>query len=278
MTSYSVLADPENAAYLDSIYDSLTSPRRGGPRMVDLVAKQRDEAIETDPRSTEQLVFDGILAVLRIGVDTDAKTATRSVLGSRRPAVRVLVTQNTLNTGSPSTGSTGSERGVGRRGHGRIDGQPTSVSIETVERIVCESGTIPVMFDEHGQSIDLGREQRLYSTRQRIVLAARDGGCRWPGCDRPASWTEAHHINQWQRDHGKTYVADGILLCRYHHMLLHNNHWDITRTGADYWLHPPTSEDPHRVPRPMPHKSAALTDLRREHLQQEQSRIAASTS
>jgi hypothetical protein len=121
-----------------------------------------------------------------------------------------------------------------------------------------------VTFDRDGQCIDLGREQRLYSALQRIGLAARDGGCRWPGCDRPASWSEAHHINQWARDHGKTDLADGILLCRHHHMLLHNNHWEITRTGGSYWLHPPTSIDPTRTPRPMPHKSAALGDLQRE--------------
>jgi hypothetical protein len=123
---------------------------------------------------------------------------------------------------------------------------------------------VPVTFDRDGQCIDLGREQRLYSALQRIGLAARDGGCRWPGCTSPASWTEAHHINQWARDHGKTDLADGILLCRHHHMLLHNNHWNITRTGGTYWLHPPTSVDPTRTPRLMPHKSAALNDLLRE--------------
>ena len=96
MTAYSLLADPENAAYLDGIYDSLTSPRRGGPRMVDLADQARTEAIEADPRTLEQLAFDGIMAVLRIGASTDEKTAARSVLGSRRPAVRVLVTQKTL--------------------------------------------------------------------------------------------------------------------------------------------------------------------------------------
>jgi hypothetical protein len=253
MTVYTLLADPENAALVDGIYDALTSPRRGGPRMVDLNAKQRDAAIETDPRTTEQLAFDGVMAVLRIGADTDAKTATRSVLGARRPAIRVLVTGTALAT---------------RTGHGRIDGQTTPVSIETVERILCETGTIPVTFNPDGQCIDLGREQRLYSTRQRIGLAARDGGCRWPDCDRPASWSEAHHINQWARDNGKTDLADGVLLCRHHHMLLHNNHWDVTRDGGTFWLLPPTSEDPKRTPRLMPHKSAALADLQREQTRQ----------
>src|SRR5690554_4078843 len=249
MTVYTLQADPENAAFLDGIYDSLTSPRRGGPRMVDATAKARDEAVEADLRSTDQLAFDGVLAVLRIGADTDAKTATSSVLGARRPAIRLLVPATTLDTGT---------------GHGRIEGQPTPVSVETVQRVLCETGTVPVAFDPDGQCIDLGREQRLYTTLQRIGLAARDGGCRWPDCDRPASWTEAHHINQWARDHGKTDVADGILLCRHHHMLLHNNHWHITREGGTYWLHPPASVDPTRTPRLMPHKSAALDDLHRE--------------
>jgi hypothetical protein len=258
MTAYTLTADPENAAYLDGIYDGLTSPRRGGPRMVDLTDTTRAEAIEADPRTTEQLSFDGIMAVLRIGASTDEKTAARSVLGSRRPAVRVLITQTTL------------DKGVG---HGRIEGQPAPVSIETVERIVCESGTIPIAFDEQGQCLDLGREQRLYTTRQRIALAARDGGCTWPGCDRPASWTEAHHINHWARDHGNTDIADGVLLCRHHHMLLHNNHWQITRTGSQYWLIPPASEDPTRTPLPMPRKSAALTDLQQEHQREQEHQV-----
>ncbi|MHA6694078.1 HNH endonuclease signature motif containing protein [Homoserinimonas sp. A520] len=275
MTVYTMLADPENAAYLDSIYDSLTSPRRGGPRMVDVTAKAHDEAIEADPRSIEQLSFDGFMAVLRIGADTDAKTATRSVLGARRPAVRVLVTGTTLDSaaepGDPAepTDDADGAAGSGRRGHGRIEGQTTPVSIETVERHLCESGMVPVSFDRDGQCIDLGREQRLYSALQRIGLAARDGGCRWPGCTSPATWAEAHHIHQWKRDHGTTDLADGILLCRHHHMLLHNNHWEITRTGGTYWLHPPANIDPTRTPRLMPHKSAALADLQREQQEQE---------
>ncbi|MHA6668999.1 HNH endonuclease signature motif containing protein [Homoserinimonas sp. A447] len=200
----------------------MTSPRRGGPRMVDVTAKAHDEAIEADPRSIEQLSFDGFMAVLRIGADTDAKTATRSVLGARRPAVRVLVTKDTLDAaGEPAepsddgtadslgTGRTAGTGGAGRRGHGRIEGQTAPVSIETVERHLCESGMVPVTFDRDGQCIDLGREQRLYSALQRIGLAARDGGCRWPGCTSPASWAEAHHIHHWKRDHGTTDMADG---------------------------------------------------------------------
>ncbi|HEY8755920.1 MAG TPA: HNH endonuclease signature motif containing protein [Candidatus Dormibacteraeota bacterium] len=31
----------------------------------------------------------------------------------------------------------------------------------------------------------------------RAALNFRDKGCRWPGCDRPASWTAAHHVIHW---------------------------------------------------------------------------------
>jgi hypothetical protein len=158
-----------------------------------------------------------------------------------------------------------------RTGHGRIEGISTPVSVETIERIACEAGTVPIAFDDNGQSLNLGREQRTFSSRQRIALAARDGGCMFGDCDRPPSWCEAHHIRHWHRDHGRTDVADGILLCRHHHMLVHNNGWEIerrpkrgTRASAEaiYWLIPPATVDPERMPRPMPSKSAALRDLR----------------
>jgi hypothetical protein len=67
----------------------------------------------------------------------------------------------------------------------------------------------------------------------------------WPGCDRPPSWTETHHIQHWKDDRGETNLADGILLCRSDHLRLHNEHWHITRdhTGQ-YWLTPPPGLDP----------------------------------
>ena len=151
-----------------------------------------------------------------------------------------------------------------RDGHGRLEGCDEAVSIETVERIACTHGTMGLAFDPDGQPLDVGREQRLYTRRQRITLAARDGGCRWPGCERPLSWTEAHHTKHWHRDDGRTDVADGLLLCRHHHLLLHNNHWEIARDGGKFWLIPPSNVDATQTPVLMPSRSAAMRDLQRQ--------------
>jgi hypothetical protein len=70
--------------------------------------------------------------------------------------------------------------------------------------------------------LDLGREARLFTKAQRIALTLRDQGCRAEGCDRPPSWTEAHHLTKPWSQGGKTNLADGILLCGHHHRLAHH--------------------------------------------------------
>jgi hypothetical protein len=54
----------------------------------------------------------------------------------------------------------------------------------------------------------------------RRALVARDRTCRWPGCDRPASWLDGHHLRHWV-DGGETKLTNTALVCRRHHMMLH---------------------------------------------------------
>ena len=81
----------------------------------------------------------------------------------------------------------------------------------------------------------------------------------FPDCDRPASWCKRHHIIFWARDHGRTDLADGILLCRHHH-LLHNNDWDSKRHGTNYWLIPHPTPTREREPIRMHSRSRAHTE------------------
>lgn len=241
MTRLSGLLDPESAAVVVSIFDSATSPRRGGPRFVETGAAERADRIIRDERTTEQLALDDFVQLLLAGATIDDS----ALVGVGQPAVQVLVTERDLRA---------------REGLGRIEGQTEPVSIATVERQICTVGIVPVLFDSRGQSVNVGRTQRLFNRAQRKALAVRDGGCRFPGCERPASWTEAHHINEWQHG-GLTDLADGILMCKHHHLLMHNNHWRVTRRGADYFVVPPPDMDPRQVPIPAPSKSMIMRRL-----------------
>ncbi len=238
MTRVSGLLDPESAATVTAAVDAATSPRRGGPRFVDPDDDARTDEILRDERTTEQLALDTLVELVRIGSIADSG----AVLGARPPAVRVIVTDRDL---------------ARRSGHGLLEGQSSPVGIATVEREICSRGVVPIHFDSDGQVVNVGRDQRLYTARQRIGMAVRDGGCRFPGCDRPPGWCEAHHIVPWHGG-GGTDVADGVLLCRHHHLLVHNNGWRVTRDGAHYALVPPRGVDPAQTPISAPPQAALV--------------------
>ena len=88
-----------------------------------------------------------------------------------------------------------------------------------------------------GTAIDVGKTNRLHSTKQRVAIAAQWNGCPVGDCDKPASMTEVHHIEAW--DGSNTTLANGICLCRFHHMELHANGWKIRiHDDGTYWLEP----------------------------------------
>lgn len=239
--------DPETYAIVSEVYDRITSPRRNGPSFA-ADAESPDRVLD-DQRTTEQLASDAFAELLRQGAAADSS----QLLGDGPVGVRMLVAARTLTH---------------RQGAAWIEGQPDAVSVTTAERLACAAGTITITVDDDGQPLNLGRERRLFSRSQRIALAARDGGCRWPGCERPPSWCEAHHIEHWLRDGGRTDVADGILLCRHHHLLVHNNGWQISRAGPRYRLTAPApapsrAGEVYDATIDMPSRSRALADALR---------------
>ncbi len=220
-----LVCDDTSAAWLRSIVDSALRPRRGGPRFIDPEERVRAKALVDDPRSNPQLAHDLVIDLLRAG----ALATPEQVFGTKQAGVRLVQVVDV--DGTPGTGF--------------FEDDPAPVPVGVAGQQVCSSGAVPVTIDRNGRPLDVGREQRLYTSKQRVALAIRDGGCRWPGCDRPPAYCEAHHIDEWQRDRGRTDLDRGILLCRFHHMQLHSNRWKITRdrTGPDrygpFLLHPP---------------------------------------
>ena len=99
------------------------------------------------------------------------------------------------------------------------------VTAEQARRLACQARIIPVVLGRKGEVLDLGRSARLFSPAQRKAMAIRDKQCTADGCSIPAAWCEAHHHKQPWSHGGKTDLADGKLLCSFHHHRAHDPGW-----------------------------------------------------
>ena len=124
------------------------------------------------------------------------------------------------------------------------------LSRNTSRQLACDCVLTAIVMDENGSPINLARTARTVTAKQRKALIARDHTCAFPGCGKPASWTEAHHIWHWA-DGGPTDMNNLVLLCGFHHRLLHHSDWEVF-IGIDQhpWFVPPATVDPYRQPRP----------------------------
>src|SRR6266852_4029177 len=146
--------------------------------------------------------------------------------GTQRPSLQVTTSIETL---------------LGLAGAAAADMEfSLPISTKIVERLACDCNVTRVLLDSESSVIDVGRAKRVVSGPARRALNARDGSCRWPGCDRPASWTAAHHVVHWV--HGGTTDLDNlILLCHRHHWMVHEGKWQLVRSDDGRMLAiPPT--------------------------------------
>jgi Domain of unknown function (DUF222)/HNH endonuclease len=91
-----------------------------------------------------------------------------------------------------------------------------------------------------GLPLDVGRRYRTDTPALRRALAARDRGCRFPGCGIPASWCTAHHIHPWKHG-GRTRLPNLVLLCFvHHHYFIHQEGWTLAGAadGTLRFAHP----------------------------------------
>lgn len=123
-----------------------------------------------------------------------------------------------------------------------------ALSIEVIRRIACDAGITPIVTDTLGVPLAVGRESRSWTPAIWAALVARDLGCVFPGCTRPAGWCRGHHIKHWI-DGGETSLSNGALLCGWHHNVVHHQGW-VIRLGPDGHpeLIPPPWVDPLQQP------------------------------
>ncbi|HTC69630.1 MAG TPA: DUF222 domain-containing protein [Acidothermaceae bacterium] len=151
-----------------------------------------------------------------------------------RPNVLLMVGLDTVQQHRPSS--------PGRLAGGQV------LSGAASRRVTCDANLIAVLLDTLGQPLDIGRATRVVPTPIRRALIARDRGCAFPGCDRPPSWCDAHHIDHWSAG-GATALCNLCLLCTHHHNTVHHDGWDIEMIGGMPWFVPPRWIDADRTPR-----------------------------
>ncbi len=110
------------------------------------------------------------------------------------------------------------------QGHGVI-------TASAARRLACEYGIIPAVLGTDSEILDQGVRNRLATPTQRRNLALRDGGCLFPGCDRPPAGCDAHH-RKHHIDGGPTAEHNLDSFCPFHHHQVHEGGWTYTITDA----------------------------------------------
>ena len=103
------------------------------------------------------------------------------------------------------------------------------ISSKTVERFACDCSVTRVLLNQESVVIDVGRAERTIKGPKRRALNARDQHCQWPGCERPASWCDGHHILHWIHGGGSE-LGNLTLLCARHHWKVHEGRWQLVKT------------------------------------------------
>lgn len=131
---------------------------------------------------------------------------------------------------------------MARTAHGAL------LTAASLRPLLDEARLIPVAVTPTGAVTATADQPRLATPTHRRALAARDGGCSFPGCDIPPAWCQAHHVIAWQ-DHGPTEIANLTLLCGHHHRNHETTGWHCHMQDGIPWWTPPRWIDPDRTPR-----------------------------
>jgi hypothetical protein len=105
-----------------------------------------------------------------------------------------------------------------------------TIPAASVQRLACDASITRILLGPDSAVVDVGRSTRVPPAATRRALRHRDNGCVWPGCGRPASWTEVHHLQHWGH-FGVTEMPNLVLLCRKHHWNAHEGGWHLVRCG-----------------------------------------------
>ena len=216
------------AVVLDGVLDP-----EGGATVLAALAPLAAPGGADDDRTPAQRRADALVELARRALDG----AGLPSVGGERPHIQIRVDLATL---------------LARTGTAAAD-WAGPLTAGAALRLACDATISPVLTAGPSEVLDLGRSVRLVSPAQRRALVVRDGGCVWPGCDRPPAFTDAHHLRHWV-DGGATDLANLALICRRHHRLVHAG-WELAHRPDGIWSATP----PWAVPSSRTDRDAALS-------------------
>jgi hypothetical protein len=207
----------EDAATVAAALDPLCAPRPG------------------DDRTPPQLRADALVDICRLAL----RTAALPDNGGEPPQVAVTIPFDPLTA----------ELGPAVLDNGE------RLTAATARRLACDAQLVPIVLGGDSQVLDTGRTRRLATGPLRRALVARDNGCAFPACDRPARSCDAHHITPWAKG-GPTNLNNLVLLCHQHHRLIHDSDWAVRLAADDLpeFVPPPILGQPQRPRRNRYHR------------------------
>lgn len=227
MTRVVAELSPANAAILKDAITAGSAPRPAAPARDGRgarngrleVGSHGSAAPVRDERSPGKRRLDALMDLVGAG----ARAATGE--GIQAGAATVLLTMGleTLTEGQGGATTTGGD----------------TVDAGVARRFACSADLIPAVLGGPSAPLDVGRRERLATKAIRAAVILRDGGCSFPGCDRPPGFCEVHHVRPWWAG-GETSLTNSALLCCRHHQIVHRQgytaivgldgvRWDLTR-------------------------------------------------
>lgn len=110
-----------------------------------------------------------------------------------------------------------------------------AVHPEVVKRISCDARLQAVLHDSAGVTVGIGNVSRTIPDWLRREVIRRDRGCVFCGTMR---YVECHHVVPWPE--GPTDLDNLVLLCNFHHELVHEGGWRVELDAAQLpvWFRP----------------------------------------
>jgi hypothetical protein len=167
--------------------------------VLDSEARSREK---DDHRSPAQRRADAVGEICRQWLDR----SERPNVGGERPHVTVTVAADAL-------AGDGSSAELDHAG---------PVPAGTARRIACDASVMRLAMSARSEPLDVGRRTPVIPPPMRRAVIVRDRHCRFPGCDRPHTWCDAHHVLHWA-DGGETALSNLLLMCRRHHRMVHRS-------------------------------------------------------